>query len=1195
MSTFPIAVDATRLFYRSFIIPNVTPGFVDARSVQTLHVSPGDYSFQVQSGVFSDLAFTVSPDGKIDYDVSCDAFLSGRGTSALNLNGFEVTIDASSLSGVPGGGGVLLADIPLTNDDFIQRRSIRLLPQTSYAVQQGSGVVARLAFRLGRDGFFSYAPELDAAAEGPLVGAGTSTLTFKGHTILVDATAVSRLLIVHPIWGLKPSEDGKASVVVLPADNFFLQLDRGVTDLGFSIGTTGSVTPDPGMTDLLEVDVPAVGGPLTVRVLPHEAFQSPVYGLNYVKGAARTKWLALAGQKTADGVDVQAHIGIPIENVQEVSAGRAFVVQRFERGMLVDVQGRNAPCAVYGAIGSRYRYLAEFTGNLGAPVSDEEPALGGGRKSFFDGGVVHWRGDVGAHETHGDILVRWNALGGPTGILGYPISDELPVMQGGAEIGRVSRFEAIPRDGQDPTVAAIYWSAATGAHEMYGPIFTAWQTTFGGPTGILGLPTSGPSATPNGQGRLQNFQKGFVVWHTESGPVPITGGIVLNLFSFTVSDDDFNVQVDVTSKIGGAQGPTNHGRIPADGQFDSGQQDFPPTPLLTFNTVTSDLVISVNQMEAISERTFGEDARKGNIPPLTYSIDNVWGLTEADHSHHDGSFTAVLAVQPIDQVIDPKVPFRKQMFWPFHNFGTGKLTWAQYEATFRDVAEADKHISIIPPRMHLLEIAVYEAVYNSLAQGGNCFGMGLEAIYAREHRSLFVEPIFTANSYKKDGAKLVDNGTVALGDAEAVNQINVKMGYQIGSEQIGWFLGKWTVGALHDPVRAFRESRDAYARGDWPMLTMSDKDKFSQEGHVVLPYAWDPSTELQIGASPLSGQTWTIFVANPNSPAAGGSPPADNDITCKVVINPFEETWSMVVGAGESPWSGSSRDGGRLLTMPYSVLSDRPTSPADLIATLLETIAAGALMIMAGDGTTAQITDARQRTIFRTSADGKRRINEDPESRIPDLALLPVHERGGAAPEVYVWRPNPATAGTQLHHVLQGHGNYTWSLVSPALSATIVASGVGEGAVGAAVPGDQILIEQLGTADQAITHINSPGQGPRVLHMSVAGWPSSDISQAKWFELADFTASPGHILRAQVLNAGRSLTVHNDGPDAGFHLSVHSGLDNDPLAVRLGVRMPSGKAWRIEAADWSRAAPDTPLDVLEMDKIGGPVLRQFRI
>jgi len=59
-----------------------------------------------------------------------------------------------------------------------------------------------------------------------------------------------------------------------------------------------------------------------------------------------------------------------------------------------------------------------------------------------------------------------------------------------------------------------------------------------------------------------------------------------------------------------------------------------------------------------------------------------------------------------------------------------------------------------------------------------------------------------------------------------------------------------------------------------------------------------------------------------------------------------------------------------------------------------------------------------------------------------------------------VWRPNPATAGTYLHHKLQGRGNYTWSLVSPALSASIAASGVAPGTTG----GDQVLVEQLRTA-----------------------------------------------------------------------------------------------------------------------------------
>jgi hypothetical protein len=139
-------------------------------------------------------------------------------------------------------------------------------------------------------------------------------------------------------------------------------------------------------------------------------------------------------------------------------------------------------------------------------------------------------------------------------------------------------------------------------------------------------------------------------------------------------------------------------------------------------------------MEAISENAIGEDDREGNVAPIVYNIDN-----------------------------------------------------ARYEATYRDVAEVDKNISFDPlhPRLHLGEIAVYEAVYNSLAHGGNCFGMCLEAVYAREHRSLFNEPVFSSNSYRNDGQKLIPNGVNPAdlpNDTEVADQINVKQGYQCTSE-----------------------------------------------------------------------------------------------------------------------------------------------------------------------------------------------------------------------------------------------------------------------------------------------------------------------------------------------------------------------------------------------------------------------------
>jgi hypothetical protein len=133
-----------------------------------------------------------------------------------------------------------------------------------------------------------------------------------------------------------------------------------------------------------------------------------------------------------------------------------------------------------------------------------------------------------------------------------------------------------------------------------------------------------------------------------------------------------------------------------------------------------------------------------------------------------------------------------------------------------------------------------------------------------------------------------------------------------------------------------------------------------------------------------------------------------------------------------------------------------------------------------------------------------------------------------------------------------------WSAVGQHFSAptSIAASGVALGTTG----GDQVLVEQLGSAEQAVTHITAPDRGPRALQLSLAGWPGSDISKAKWFEFANFTAQPGHTVQAQVLNTGRTLTVHNDGPSATFQLSVHSGLDNAPLAVRQNVEIPSGKA-----------------------------------
>ena len=57
--------------------------------------------------------------------------------------------------------------------------------------------------------------------------------------------------------------------------------------------------------------------------------------------------------------------------------------------------------------------------------------------------------------------------------------------------------------------------------------------------------------------------------------------------------------------------------------------------------------------------------------------------------------------------------------------------------------ESDKHLSFNPLdfRVHPWEILFYALFYHGLAEGGSCFGTCLEALYARERLSLFLEPV----------------------------------------------------------------------------------------------------------------------------------------------------------------------------------------------------------------------------------------------------------------------------------------------------------------------------------------------------------------------------------------------------------------------------------------------------------------------
>jgi hypothetical protein len=171
---------------------------------------------------------------------------------------------------------------------------------------------------------------------------------------------------------------------------------------------------------------------------------------------------------------------------------------------------------VHGRIGEKYRALGYECGALGPPTSDEQPTgcKGRLRNLFQHGAIIFSPGAAAAYETHGAIAAKYAELSRDCGPLGAPVTDEGPSK--GAS--RISLFES----------GAILWSAATGAHAVYGLIGALYRG-MGYDATWLGLPTSDEKACERGcaGGRSSDFQNGHISWcpgWTEARALPGPSG-----------------------------------------------------------------------------------------------------------------------------------------------------------------------------------------------------------------------------------------------------------------------------------------------------------------------------------------------------------------------------------------------------------------------------------------------------------------------------------------------------------------------------------------------------------------------------------------------------------------------------------------------------------------------------------------------
>lgn len=538
---------------------------------------------------------------------------------------------------------------------------------------------------------------------------------------------------------------------------------------------------------------------------------------------------------------------------------------------------------------------------IGFPSRPPGPVAGGSEQLFQNGRMYHRAGTPTAHEVHGAILAKYLQLGG-VGRWGFPVSDEQDVMRDGQAIGKASEFEG----------CTIYWSSRTGAFEVHGDLRLHYRN-LRGPAGALGFPTSDELDIAGGSGRFNTFENGSLCWYGSPGSIiharPFT--IFLDRIEtvesegFAMGQNDIYLREVRVDQGGRTLYNQRHPREGDWGGRNAVEVDLAIPVVIVPNHPGGVVTFSVDVWEADP----GDDDHLGRYTKELGPA-NAWGLRENQGVFNSGAFNKVRAILwSVKPQVDVAALSEPEKFWGKDNDPTAVIPYERYAAAFRDV-DSESEWWDIPD---WLQKAFYELVVDTLASGGNCFGMSLEAIHARKNLSRFGLPLNRFTTW-----------------SQLEPEFNVKHCYQVGASAIWWFVGQFVTGNTHDPGDVFRRSRDAFWRGSHPVLCVAQNYDFGGAPHCILPVAWHD------GAKP-----WRIDILDPNFP---------NQLR-QLIVDPDANTFRYV---GSSTYEGGAWSGGRLHYMPFDVLDRPPRTPLwDAILLLL----AGTVVILGADAQTGSIAD----------------------------------------------------------------------------------------------------------------------------------------------------------------------------------------------------------------------------------------------
>ncbi|MGN9784586.1 hypothetical protein ACTMTF_24340 [Nonomuraea sp. ZG12] len=270
-----IRIDTSALTYRKFLIPAVTPAWIDGGTGAVLSLMPGDYGFQQVAGQ-STFRFEVTQGGLIDYASDGDRFLSGRGTDTLVIRGFNVDIDGRALSH-----DLILigAEGPVLTRDRIH--TLALVPTAGYGFHPAAGVVGDFRFEVTVDGRLVVDPRFAGFSR-----VDGRALTIGGYRTTLDGRALSHDLIPLNLFGNSAllSRSSIHEMTYLPAAGYGFHPAAGVVgDFRFEVTVDGRLVVDPRFAGFTGVDDRALtinGYRVAIdgRDMPHDLIPSNLFG-----------------------------------------------------------------------------------------------------------------------------------------------------------------------------------------------------------------------------------------------------------------------------------------------------------------------------------------------------------------------------------------------------------------------------------------------------------------------------------------------------------------------------------------------------------------------------------------------------------------------------------------------------------------------------------------------------------------------------------------------------------------------------------------------------------------------------------------------------------------------------------------------------------------------------------------------------